>query len=163
MTETLISNLSKLDPDGAFPKPTAAGEWERVTSSLAILGRSLDVETETAAVTQGMTVRAIADPWAQVRTFADALIDTNHSIHDHVAVPQWRGLIALFALQRLRDYKLEYTEVVLDGSQPLDGVLTQLTPNIALGDNAKLWTPPYVLYLEPEGEAERPKGVFKPA
>ena len=54
-------------------------------------------------------------PWALPLTFAEAVLDPAHDAHEE-AVAQWRGLLAIIALQNLHgaDYGLSVREAAVD-------------------------------------------------
>ena len=136
--------------DGAlFPPASNAGKWQQADTTLRRLSASLKVDGN-AFVDPHEPVRAIPDPWAQARTFAEALIsgDWDHPLHDEV-LSQWRGLLALFALRDLYpdDYTITPHRLELNGDGLFDRVLSHLTPQIALGGKAELWRQPVIFRL----------------
>jgi hypothetical protein len=147
---------------GTFAHRGKPGQWSPFSDSLKALSVALKVDQE-AFVAGSEPVRAIPDPWAQASTFAEAVLDTGHSMHP-ASLPQWRGLLALFALRRVRsEYSVTIERVGLDGSRVLDRVLTHLPPRRAVDGKPELWAQPYIAYIQPTGGAKRPIAVLNPA
>jgi hypothetical protein len=86
--------LPALDRAGRMDDPDRAGRWE-TPSDLGGLADSLKIGADRARLGE---VKSIPDVWAQVQVFQQALIDPRHPTH-HAAVAEWRGLLALIALQ----------------------------------------------------------------
>lgn len=159
-----VNNLPPFREGASFPPPDDAGIWAAAPGSLKQLGRSLKVDDDLPASSQATIIRAIPDPWAQARTFADAVLDEEHSMHD-AAIPQWRGLLALFALADLRrsDYSIDIQSVELGDSHPLDRILKHLAPQIAIGGNVDHWLKPRIVYIHPTRGPARPIAMLNPA
>lgn len=149
-----VWNLPVFDKEVAFPKASDFGKWQLADTTLRRLSSSLKVD-ENSFRDAHEPVRAIPDPWAQARVFAEALIagepvagDWVHPLYDE-AIAQWRGLLALFALRDLYsdDYTLTPHQFNLDGDGLFDRVLSHLTPQVALDENIGLWRQPIIFKL----------------
>lgn len=142
-------NLPTFRTGAPFPKPEGFGKWKLADSSLRRLSASLKVDAQPFSDPHE-PVRAIPDPWAQARTFAEALVsgDPNHPLHND-ALRQWRGLLALLALRELypKDYTLTPERFALDQDGLFDRVLSHLTPQIALSGKVELWNQPLLIKL----------------
>lgn len=113
-----------------FPAAVESGVWRASQGSLATLSASL----KTADGGSVDTVKSVPDPWAQPRTFADAIVRKGHP-QARTSVPIWRGLLALFALEKLYSevYSLSFRPVALEASQnPLARILKALPPKVTL-------------------------------
>lgn len=146
------------DEDGKgrpFPDPVERGVWRKAQGSLADLGASLQVGD--GGTVDG--VKSVPDPWAQPRTFADAVTRKGHP-QAEASIGQWRGMLALFALESVYSqvYSLSLTKVILtDSKSPLARVLCALPPRVSLpqkaGANADgaalraVWTEPVLIQL----------------
>jgi hypothetical protein len=163
MAEKPVQNLPKFKDNAPFPQPDKAREWVEQHGSLKRLGQSLLVDEQPFA-DRDEPIRAIPDPWAQARTFAEALIDQEHSMHAEF-VAQWRGLIALIGLRRLfaADYTLDSRPVPLDGNHIFNRVLTRLSPRLAIGDALELWRRPAVVYVTQRGGRQTQVAMMNPA
>ncbi|HEY1605759.1 MAG TPA: hypothetical protein VGF77_09195 [Allosphingosinicella sp.] len=159
-----ISNLPEFKADAGFAPADRSGEWVRAPGSLKLLGQSLKVDTDRPAESAATIIRAIPDPWAQAKTFAEAVLDDKHSMHA-AALSQWRGLLALFALADLRkdDYSIDVQRVVLGDNHPFDRVLKHLAPQLAIKSEAALWLTPYIVYLQPKNGRVSPVALLNPA
>lgn len=176
------TNLPPLLGEPLIQTPTAVGRWignqenslKKISGSLQVSGGWSDADEP---------VRAVPDPWAQARTFADALIDSNHTLHK-TALAQWRGLLAVFALRTRKsaNYILGRHECSLSGNSNFEAVLSTLTPEIGItpdvigsGDasptfhdrsNAEreLWVN-YSIYTvsDPDGRSPKPFAMSNPA
>lgn len=158
-----VHNLPKFKDNAPFPRPDRPREWVEQHGSLKRLGQSLLVDEEPFA-DPDEPIRAIPDPWAQARTFAEALIDEDHSMHAAFRA-QWRGLLALIALRKLgnADYTLDTRPVSLEGKHIFEKVLSRLAPRLALGDNFALWSRPAIVYATPDGGRQTPIAMMNPA
>lgn len=78
-------------------------------------------------------IRAVPDPWAQARTFGEALLDSRHTLHRTV-LAQWRGLLATFALRTRRadNYRLSGMSAAVTGNSTFEVVMSTLTPEIGM-------------------------------
>lgn len=159
-----ISNLPPFREDAPFPPANAAGAWMKAEGSLKKLGQSLEVDDDRPDASQATIIRAIPDPWAQARTFAEAVLDEDHSMHG-AAIRQWRGLLALFALSELRktDYSLDVQSLVLGDDHPFERVLKHLSPRVAIGDSSDLWLQPHIVYIQPKRGRALPIAMLNPA
>ncbi|HYJ31510.1 MAG TPA: hypothetical protein VEW25_14360 [Allosphingosinicella sp.] len=162
MARRPVHNLPRFKENAPFPRPDRPSEWVRQQGSLKRLGQSLLVDEDPFA-DQDEPIRAIPDPWAQARTFAEAVIDEEHSMHRSF-VSQWRGLLALIALRRLNkaDYTLDSRPVDLDGPHLFNKVLKRLSPRIAIGDELGLWARPTIVYVT-RGGRQTPIAMMNPA
>ena len=158
-----VHNLPKFKDNAPFPRPDRPREWVEQQGSLKRLGLSLLVDDEPFA-DPDEPIRAIPDPWAQARTFAEALVDEEHSMHAYF-LAQWRGLLGLIGLRRLcaADYTLDTRAVSLEGNHIFNRVLSRLSPRIALGNNFDLWTRPAIVYATPAGGRQMPLAMMNPA
>jgi hypothetical protein len=134
----LTYNLPALDRAGRMDDPDRAGRWE-TPSDLGGLADSLKIGADRARLGE---VKSIPDVWAQVQVFQQALLDTRHPTH-LAAVSEWRGLLALLALQPEFStiYELDLVQVDLTDSEGqarrFRRVLRDLRPMKALtGDGA---------------------------
>jgi hypothetical protein len=155
-----VWNLPAFRENAPFPQPANFGRWQLADGSLNKLGASLKVNSNP-FIDPHEPVRAIPDPWAQARSFAEALIsgDVQHPLYA-TAVTQWRGLLALFALsERYRKvYTLSYRSFRLDSDTLFDRVLSHLTPQTAIGDRFDLWTQPLLIFAN-----DQPVAMGNPA
>jgi hypothetical protein len=139
---TFVANLPPKHRDTAVPAQTIGGKWENADVSLLTIGRGLNVDNDRAFLDPEEPVRAIPDPWAQARTFGEALLESKHTIHGLV-MPQWRGLLAMFALQQMAGtaYQLTTRSAALSapGAERFSDVLRALRPEIAIGGRPHLW------------------------
>lgn len=94
-------NLPPLDRT-ALPNPDLPGQWV----PLEDLGRVADALKIERYDVKAVDIKSIPDAWAQIQLTSDALFRQAHEAHDDVK-GQWRGLLALFALQPM--YKSEYS------------------------------------------------------
>jgi len=163
MAQELGNNLPKFRDNAPFPRPDRPSEWVEQRGSLKRLGQSLKVDDDPFA-DRDEAIRAIPDPWAQARTFAEALIDEEHSMHREF-VAQWRGLIALVGLRRLfaADYSLDSRPASLEGNHLFNRVLTRLSPRIAIGNALDLWSRPAIVYVTSAGGKPLPVAMMNPA
>ena len=165
--------------DGAnFANAEHAGAWIKATGSLSELASSLrdtgggDLDN----------VKSAPDPWAQPRTFADALTRSGHPLAASVR-REWRGLLALFALEKCYEtvYAISPRAVDLSGKSRFERVLTALLPSPRLpqahrttqgAPAAAEWNRPVLIDLKlvaPSSGAERrfrdviTLGMFNPA
>jgi hypothetical protein len=159
-----VSNLPEFKADAGFAAAGRSGAWVRAPGSLKLLGQSLKVDDDRPPEGAATIIRAIPDPWAQAKTFAEALLDEDHSMHG-AALGQWRGLLALFALADLRknDYSLDLQSLALGDQHPFDRVLKHLAPQLAVGGEKELWLTPHIVYLQPKNGRARPIAILNPA
>lgn len=158
-----VHNLPKFKENAPFPRPDRPREWIEQHGSLKRLGQSLLVDDEPFSDVDE-PIRAIPDPWAQARTFAEALIDEEHSMH-RTFRSQWRGLLALIALRKLcaADYSLDTRPVSLGGTHLFEKVLRRLSPRLALGNNLDLWHQPAIVYATATGARTTALAMMNPA
>lgn len=150
-----IWNLPGFRQNAVFPPPADAGKWQLADGTLRRLSMSLNVDNQP-WVDPHEPVRAIPDPWAQARTFAEALVygenigekERKHPLYE-TSLAQWRGLLALFALRDLysKDYTLSVRGFSFGENSLFDRVLSHLTPQIALGGRVELWQKPLIIEL----------------
>lgn len=140
-----------------FPRRNCdAGLWRPAQGNLSDLGNSFPPAL-------GGTVdeiKSVPDPWAQPRTFAEAVLDSHHPLADS-SVSRWRGLLALLAL---RDACSDIYEISLDpvnlvkSKSRLARILTVLTPAMSLrradapDTPCADWLDPVLLRLTLKGE-----------
>jgi hypothetical protein len=158
-----IPNLPPLRSGAEFPVQPVVGKWTRADGTLKQLGRALRVTTDKPFRDPDEPIRAIPDAWAQARMFGDALRDAKHSMHGRVTT-QWRGLLALFALQSFYDteYKLEARQVDLSGPHVFDRVLSTLPPEISIHGQGAEWGRPWIILVHPTDGATAPLGLTNP-
>jgi hypothetical protein len=158
----MLHNLppfKKKDKSGAaaivFPGADVAGTWTKSPGTLKQLADSMEVG-DIAFADRDEPIRAIPDPWAQPRTFADALLNPQHTLEGEF-VAQWRGLLALIGLRGIfaQKYTLTLEGFELGDSLLFDKVLRQLTPRVALDGGIELWNRPVVVRLN-KGRAPGP-------
>ena len=144
----LLLTPLKSEEDCGFKAPTKAGTWEPLSGTLGELGQALDVDPNAAVD----VVRSTPDPWAQARSFAEAVL--NPGSRRPEIIDQWRGLIALFALadEYQNSYRIELTEVPLANSGTrFAKVMRHLLPRTTLPptDNrpAPGWDTPVIVTL----------------
>ena len=161
--QTPVHNLPEFKKGAPFPRPNKSAEWMEQQGSLAALGGSLLVD-DTPFIDDDEPIRAIPDPWAQARTFAEALIVEGHSMGPAFTA-QWRGLLALLALREVRkaDYSLDKRSLSLGGEHLFDRVLDRLAPRLAIGDALKLWSAPVIVYAEIGRDRAKPIAMLNPA
>lgn len=161
MADTFVDNLPPRLPGAPFAAATGGGRWGRSNGTLAQLAQSLDVGD---LVDAGEPVRAIPDPWAQARTFADALREPEHSQHA-VTLGQWRGLLALIALRGYYGsrYQLTLSRVDLGQERLFDRVLLQLKPSRALTGVEGGWEAPVIVRFQPTRGVAMPIAMLNPA
>lgn len=159
-----ISNLPPFREGAQFAPPNEFGKWVKAPGSLKKLGQSLAVDKNRPGAVQASIIRAIPDPWAQARTFAEAVLDEDHSMH-HAVIPQWRGLLALFALAELRktEYSLDHEALALGDEHPFERVLKHLSPKVAVAGNGDLWMTPRIVYIQPKLGRAIPIAMLNPA
>ncbi len=164
---------SEDDPRIRFPRPQGdAGLWRQAQGNLADLGDSFPPA-------KGGTVdeiKSVPDPWAQPRTFAEAVLESKHPLAPS-SVSQWRGLLALLALRGACSdvYEVSLDAVNLAGSRSrLARILGVLTPAMSLRQAdatdtpCASWLDPVLLRLTLKGErGSRPStvtlGMMNPA
>ncbi|QCB42575.1 hypothetical protein E5673_10325 [Sphingomonas sp. PAMC26645] len=143
-----------------FKDATGFGSWQPISGTLGELGGALDVDEKA----QVDVVRSTPDPWAQARSFADAILNPAH--RSGALVAQWRGLIALFGLSAYYEdvYKLSLVAVPLSGrSSRFASVMTHLLPQTSLaapdGDVSHAWDRPIIVRLFELDKERRPTGA----
>lgn len=158
-----IHNLPRFHKRPPFPDPVKSQGWLENRASLRRLGKSLLVDDEPFS-DPDEPIRAVPDPWAQARTFAEAVLDKDHSMHAGF-IGQWRGLLALVALRGLSraDYAIDLKHLKLDSAHPLDRVLTRLQPRIALADDPSPWSRPVVMIVRATGGKPQSLAMLNPA
>lgn len=125
-------NLPAINYD-PMPAPSNYGRWETATD-LNGLANALRVPSTSARTDH---IKSVPDAWAQVHIGGQGLTDPSHELHDS-AVAQWRGLLALFALQPFFTdvYEIEVAPVALHehdkGRRRLRRVLHDLMPKVRL-------------------------------
>jgi len=130
-----IYDLPELD--ATIAPPTVSGRWTDI-GSLAALAGALKIEQRELATD---AILSIPDAWAQAQLFGQALIDPGHEAYKAVRA-QWRGLLALFALQgaMASEYRLSVGTIALGEQDGAGGrfrrVLDELRPSRALAASA---------------------------
>lgn len=156
-------NFPPLRKGVALGKAMRPGEWTAINGTLGDLSNALAVGDDIRVD----PVRAIPDPWAQLRIFADALLYPQPMLGDTVS--QWRGLLALLALSA------EYADVYTLGFEVVDlaasgtrfaRVMSELVPRRRLPLNqanvAADWLRPVLVSMQVAGSAARPIAVLSP-
>ncbi len=168
MSNQTIANLPAAKKGATFVAIDKTGEWVSSNIDLQKLARSLPVDEETAFTDQDEPVRAIPDPWAQARSFGEALLSVDHSLHKQ-SRRRWRGLWAIMALhdRRQGDYVLSPIEVPLANGTMFEQVMTTLTPEVALSGCADLWRAPTLIMMsdpkrDPQGRNRVPIAMTNP-
>lgn len=151
-------NLPKLRAGHNLRGLDEAGRWMSINIDLDSLAKALPVDETKAFTDQDEPIRAIPDPWAQATAFGEALRNPKHSMHAR-ALSEWRGLIAIMALQYQHkgDFTLHPQAVDLDDHSMFANVMTTLTPEVALAGQAALWRKPTLIMM---AEASDPTGMF---
>ncbi len=91
--------LPKLGPENRIKNIEKRGVWEgRESSELDKLSRSLYSEK------LEFEVNAIPDIWSRPILFEMALLDEHHPLHKRI-LGEWRGLLTLFALRKIRRFE----------------------------------------------------------
>ncbi len=143
-------NLPPFEANARFAPAGNAGAWRLPDSNLQDLGGSLRVDEEQAFQDMHEPIRAIPDPWAQPRTFAEALIAGNGHSMFAPSLAQWRGLLATLALSEVysADYTVTARSFELGEEQLFDRVLRHLTPKVAIGGDTGLWRRPVIFTMQ---------------
>ena len=143
--------LTPLRSGSAFKRATASGRWEPMSGTLGELGDALDA-SDAADVD---VVRSTPDPWAQARSFADAMTGARQDVP---TIRQWRGLLALLALSDFYapNYRIEFTAVdIASSTTRFAGVMRRLLPKASLPVPGELsdasWERPWLLQVLPAG------------
>jgi hypothetical protein len=112
-----------------FKVATQPGSWVLAGSSLSELGKALDVDKDAKVD----LVRSTPDPWAQVRSFADVLLDP--TADDPQVIGQWRALLTILALSAQREtaYRVTFEAVPLfERDSRFAEVMMYLLPQVSL-------------------------------
>jgi hypothetical protein len=129
-SDTNVLMLTALKSGGHnFKIATQPGKWIVAESSLGELSVALDNGDDA----KPDLVRSTPDPWAQVRSFAEALLDPVNN--DAAVIGQWRALVAILAFAAIREgnYRLTFEPVLLKaGSTRFADVMLKLLPGISL-------------------------------
>jgi hypothetical protein len=155
-----------------FKVATQPGSWVLSGSSLSELGKALDVDKDAKVD----LVRSTPDPWAQVRSFADVLLDP--TTDDPRVIGQWRALLTILALSAQREsaYRVTFEAVPLfEQNSRFAQVMMHLLPQVSLPfpqmpDGTSCgWDRPVVMrvaMLDRDGRelpGARPLALFNPA
>lgn len=156
-------NLPPLRAGAEFPFQPVSGAWTHADGTLKQLGRALRVTADKPFRDPDEPVRAIPDAWAQARVFGDAVREPRHSMHRR-AIAQWRGLLALFALQSFyrTEYSLEARPLDLSGPHLFERVLSTLPPEISIAGQGGEWRRPWIVLVNPISGAPTPLGLTNP-
>ncbi len=140
-----------------FKAAVNSGDWVPISGTLGELGKALDVDDEADVD----VVRSTPDPWAQARSFADAVLNPSTLLR-HKAM-QWRGLLALFGLSAFYEdtYKLSLIPVpLLERNSRFAQVMKHLLPQVSLpatrGDISHGWDRPIIVRLSELDRDHRP-------
>src|SRR5687768_16975824 len=155
MAENLIPALPVFRDEPLFAPADKSSLWQNAKGTLGQLGRSLKLP-EDPWTDPDEPIRAIPDPWAQARTFGEALLGKHSKFGDVQGT--WRGLLALFALRHLHtsDYSLTPKTVNLNVDHLFARVMRELTPAVALGGLIEEWKKPHIILLTPKGGRPTP-------
>ena len=151
----ISTNLPPRHSDGRFASLGSYGAWEQV-GDLNALASALRVGTDTIRADD---IKSIPDAWAQIQVFQQALLEPpptepshpSSKLHDDVR-SQWRGLLALIALQPefKHVYDLHVTPLTLSDlegpGRRLRRVLRDLEPKQTLVEDPHSWNNLGILY-----------------
>ncbi len=148
-------NLPKLKANHGLRGLDEAGRWMSLNIDLNAVAKALPVDETQAFPDQDEPIRAIPDPWAQASAFGLALLSFDPknpekgSSMGRMAHSQWRGLLALLALQNFHktDFNLLPRAVNLSDGSHFANVMTTLTPEVALAGQADLWRTPSLIMV----------------
>jgi hypothetical protein len=107
--------LPPLHEDNQVPKISTPGQWERVDQSafLSNIAHGLRVVKQDTNVDYLVSV---PDVWARPEIVQSALGDPKHRLHRDV-VAEWRGCLALIALEEFYKYSITATPINLSDAQ----------------------------------------------
>lgn len=176
---TITTNLPPRHSDGRFASLGSYGAWEQV-GDLNALASALRVGTDTIRADD---IKSIPDAWAQIQVFQQALLEPpptepshpSSKLHDDVR-SQWRGLLALIALQPefKHVYDLHVTPLTLSDlegpGRRLRRVLGDLEPKQTLVEDPHSWNNLGILYFQERSTGSRaqaskprvPAGLISP-
>ncbi len=126
----------------AFPE--TSGLWKNNDHKI-ILGISDAIIVDDEAITRGIS--SIPDIWARPLMFQTALNPkSKHPLHQRIT-REWRGLLSLLALCKIKNYPVEIVPVKL-GNDPFSHALKRLAPKpVRLQENQMYpWTDTYLIY-----------------
>lgn len=104
--------------------PDRIGHWDNKDHKI-ILGISDGISIDESASTRG--VSSVPDIWARPLVFQSALKPgSHHPLHKRVQ-QEWKGLLSLFALAKLKNYEIEIVPVQLD-EETFSKALRRLAP-----------------------------------
>lgn len=130
MADMNVLMLTPLKSEGHnFKIATQPGRWVAAGSSLSELGKALAVNKDADVD----LVRSTPDPWAQMRGFADTLLDPTST--DQRVIGQWRALITILALAAQKEdaYRLKFEAVPLfERDSRFASVMMRLLPQLGL-------------------------------
>lgn len=150
----ITPNLPPLHGDGPFANLGEYGAWSRA-ADLRALANALKVGADQL---EADDIKSVPDAWAQAHVFHQALLDPDHEMHDAVR-SQWRGLLALIALQpEFRTvYDLSVASIKLSDSERAGGklrrVLKDLEPQSEIIKTQDAWDGLGILYFLERGES----------
>lgn len=103
------------------------------------------------------------NPWAYPIHFAKAVLDEAHDAHTY-ALSQWRGLLAILALQvqRAEDYTLSLQPAMGDQIGALGELLLDSIPQRNMDNCSALWRSPMLVLAHRIGEVNRPMMMLNP-
>ena len=161
-----ILNLPNLRPGHGVPGIGDARNWTSINVDLQTVADALPVDAQVAFIDEDEPIRAIPDPWAQATAFGQALLKASQRKGagkltglTRRALAQWRGLLAVLALQNQHaEFSLRPQRVDLGDNSLLADVLTTLTPEIAIDGTAPSWGAPTLIMLRLTGDAA---GLFE--
>jgi hypothetical protein len=142
--------LPKLKVNANVSEPTQAGQWyecsidvlEKISSGL-----DKDGKININLMDHSEIKAAIPDVWASYLLFDMAFFDASHPLHIS-AVNEWRGLLAMIALQNLLSIPIKMKKVDLVSSDStILGKVLRNTPNyqISLTQSSSAWDNVFVI------------------
>lgn len=154
----LNSNRSSL------PDPAQDGHW--AANAPGVLGKiAQGIEVDEKAKSRG--VSSVPDIWARALLFQSALEQRNKHPLRKDLLKEWRGLLSLIALSRLRDkHEIDILPVPLRGEVFAQALETLAPPAVKLEANKEYpWTDIFLIRYRPNGIASKeaiPLGALSP-
>lgn len=150
--------LPQLDIDANIAMPNRAGLWDRKEHSV-LLGISDGITIAEAEKSRGIS--SVPDIWARPLMFQTALkpgAKSAHPLRERI-LQEWRGLLSLLALSRIKNYPIEIVPVAIM-NDTFSNALRSLAPApVQLEEDKKyLWTDILMIRYE-----NIPLGAFSPS
>ncbi|MFQ5640007.1 MAG: hypothetical protein ACE5IR_18665, partial [bacterium] len=136
--------------------PESSGLWKNNDHKI-ILGISDAIMVDDSALTRGIS--SIPDIWARPLMFQSGLNPkSNHPLHKRIT-QEWRGLLSLLALCKIKSYPIEIVTVTLE-NDPFSHSLQRLAPGpVQLQEGIEYpWTDAFLIYYN-----KIVVGAFSPA